>query len=77
MRLSDAEIIEKLMSRELSWFKRRGKNILSIFVLIAVITALVFYTIDFDYLILTIQTYKLTLVQLLLLLVNAYFGFRE
>ncbi|MHA2391729.1 MAG: hypothetical protein ACXAEX_07150 [Promethearchaeota archaeon] len=78
--LSDAEIIEKLMLRELSWFKRKGKNILSILVLIAVIIALFCYTINFDYLLITITTlnnYSITLVGLLLIFINAYYGFRE
>ncbi|MFX1488684.1 MAG: hypothetical protein ACFFBI_06015 [Promethearchaeota archaeon] len=75
--LSDAEIIKNLMSRKTSWYHRIGKSIVSIFMLIAVITALISYTISFDYLIIRIQTYDLTLVTLLLLLVNAYFGFRE
>ncbi|MCK4285068.1 MAG: hypothetical protein KAX18_02645 [Candidatus Lokiarchaeota archaeon] len=78
--LSDAEIIEKLLLREPSWFKRKGKNILSIIVLIVVITALFCYTFEIDYTLLTLTTldnYRLTLVGLLLIFTNAYYGFRD
>jgi len=78
--LSDAQIIEKLLLRELSWFKRKGKNILSILVLIAVILALFCYTFEIDYTLFTLTTldnYQLTLVGLLLIFTNAYYGFRD
>ncbi|MHA2087593.1 MAG: hypothetical protein ACW972_04925 [Promethearchaeota archaeon] len=77
---SDAEIIEKLMLREPSWFKRKGKNILSILVFIAVTVALFCYTFRIDYTLLSLTTldnYQLTLVGLLLIFTNAYYGFRE
>ncbi|MFX1326037.1 MAG: hypothetical protein ACFE8N_13885, partial [Promethearchaeota archaeon] len=70
----------KLMLREPSWFKRKGKNILSISVLIAVFVALISYTINFDYTIITItalDNYRVSLVGLLLIFINAYYGFRE
>ncbi|MFX1344437.1 MAG: hypothetical protein ACFFAI_04975 [Promethearchaeota archaeon] len=78
--LSDAEIIEKLMLREPSWFKHTGKNYLSIIVLIAVITALYCYTFEIDYTLFTLKTldnYRLTLVGFLLIFVYVYFGFRD
>jgi hypothetical protein len=78
--LSDAEIIEKLMLRELSWFKRKGKNILSILVLIAVVVALFCYTFNLDYQLITLTTldnYRVTLVGLLLIFINTYYGFRD
>lgn len=78
--LSDAEIIEILMRREPSWFKRKGKNILSISALIAVFVALFSYTINFDYTIFTItalNNYRVSVVGLLLIFINAYYGFRE
>ncbi|MFW9874790.1 MAG: hypothetical protein ACFFG0_16910, partial [Candidatus Thorarchaeota archaeon] len=78
--LSDAEIIEKLMIREPNWFKRKGKNILSILVLIAVIAALICYTFEIDYTLFTLKTldnYTFTLVGLLLIFTNAYYGFRD
>jgi len=78
--LSDAEVIKKLMLRELSWFKRKGKNILSILVLVAVIVALFCYTFKIDYELITLTTldnYRLTLVGLLLIFINTYYGFRD
>ena len=77
--LSDVQIIEKLMLEEPSWWKRTGKNILSIIMLIAVSVALLCYTFDWDYIIFEIPTpsYSLTVVGLLLLLVNVYYGFRD
>ncbi|MHA2182803.1 MAG: hypothetical protein ACXAAH_15395 [Promethearchaeota archaeon] len=77
---SDAEIIEKLMLRERSWFKRKGRNILSILVLIAVIVALFCFTFNIDYILFTLTTldnYQITLVGLLLIFTNAYYGFRD
>jgi len=77
--LSDVQIIEKLMLEEPSWWKQTGKNILSIIMLIIVIVALLCYTYDWDYTLFEIPTpyYKLTLVGVLLLLVNVYYGFRD
>ncbi|MHA2281823.1 MAG: hypothetical protein ACXAC5_13350 [Promethearchaeota archaeon] len=78
--LSDAEIIKKLMLREPSWFKRKGKNVLSILVLIAVIVALFCYTFNIDYELITLTTldnYRLTVVGLLLIFINTYYGFRD
>lgn len=77
--LSDVQIIEKLMLVEASWWKRSGKNVLSLIMLIVVIIALLFYTFNWDYTLYEITTpyTKLTIVGLLLLLVNAYYGFRD
>jgi len=77
--LSDVQVIEKLMLEEASWWKRTGRNLLSLIMLIVVIIALLFYTFNWDYTIFEINTpyYELTVVGLLLLLVNAYYGFRD
>jgi len=77
--LSDAEIIEKLMSEEGSWWKKEGKNVLSSVVLILVITALIFYTFEWDFTIFSVPaaTYTLTVQGTLLLLINLYYGFRD
>ncbi len=75
--LSDAEIIEKLMTREASWLKKESKNFLSLIVLILVITALLFYTFELDYIIFEIPAYTLTIQGTLLLLINLYYGFRD
>ena len=75
--LSDAEIIEKLML-EPSWWKRTGKNILSIIVLIVVIVALICYSYNLNYIIVTlVGTNDITVVGLMLMLINVYYGFRD
>lgn len=74
---SEAQIIEKLMLQP-SWWNRTGKNILSIIMLIIVIVALIFYSYNFDYtLVILVGESQITVVGILLLLVNAYYGFRE
>jgi len=77
--LSDVQIIEKLMLEEPSWWKRTGNSILSVIMLIVVIVALLCYTFDWDYTLLEVPTpyYELTLVGVLLLLVNVYYGLRD
>ena len=75
--LSDVEIIEKLMLREPGWWKRTGKNIISVLMLVVVIIALLCYTFNWDYAIISSPYYNLTIVGVLLLLVNAYYGFRD
>jgi hypothetical protein len=77
--LSDVQIIEKLILEEPSWWKRTGKNILSLIMLVVVIGALLCYTFNWDYPIfeIAVPQYSLTVVGLLLLLVNVYYGFRD
>lgn len=75
--LSDVQIIERLMLEEASWWKRTGKNILSLIMLIVVIIALLCYTFNWDYTLFSSTYYTLTLVGFFLLLVNAYYGFRD
>ncbi|MHA2051420.1 MAG: hypothetical protein ACW986_17535 [Promethearchaeota archaeon] len=75
--LTDIQIIEKLMLREPSWWRSTGKNILSIFMLFLITAALLLYTINVDYVLLTLPQYTFTLRGILLLLVNVYYGFRD
>lgn len=75
--LSDVQVIEKLMLEESSWWKRTGKNILSLIMLIVVIIALLCYTFNWDYNLFSSPSYTLTFVGFFLLLVNAYYGFRD
>jgi hypothetical protein len=77
--LSDAEIIENLMLKEPSWWKSTGKSLLSILMLITTTTALIFYTFDLDYEIVSLTQYEieLSLRGILLLLINVYYGFRD
>ena len=75
--LSDVEIIEKLMLREPSFWKQKGKNLLSIIMLILVIIALGMFTFDWNIEIISARYYTLSLSASLLLLINAYYGFRD
>ena len=75
--LSNEGIIEYLSSQEKSWLKKKGKNCLSIITLIAIINALILYTIDLDYEILTLLFYAFTLRTTLFLFINIYYGFRD
>jgi hypothetical protein len=75
--LSEVQIIEKLML-EPSWWKRTGKNVLSIIMLIVVVVALTCYSLNINYLIVTLTAdYDVTVVGILLLFINAYYGFRD
>ncbi|MFX1418118.1 MAG: hypothetical protein ACFE9N_04265 [Promethearchaeota archaeon] len=75
--LTEVEIIEKLILEEASWWKRRGRNILSIIMFIIVVSALICFTFRWDLNIIDLPDYNLTLVGFLLLLINAYYGFRD
>ncbi len=75
--LSKYEIIEKVMDQTPSWWKQKGKNLLSLIILCAVIVALACYTINVDYIILSLPFYVISLRGSLLLLINVYYGFRD
>ena len=75
--LTDVEIIEKLILEETSWWKRKGKNLLSMVMFIIVVVALICFTFGWNLLIFDLPDYELTVVGLLLLLINAYYGFRD
>ncbi|MFX1571781.1 MAG: hypothetical protein ACFFB0_03455 [Promethearchaeota archaeon] len=75
--LSEVEIIEKLMLEEGSWWKRKGRNIISTLMFIIVVASLVCFTFEWDVVIIKLTDYKLSLVGLLLLLINVYYGFRD
>jgi hypothetical protein len=75
--LTELEIIEKLMLEESSWWKRRGRNVLSITMFILVVSALICFTFRWDLTIFYLPDYSLSLVGFLLLLINAYYGFRD
>jgi len=75
--ISNEGVIEYLSSQEESWLKKKGKNCLSIITLIAIIIALILYTIDLDYEILTLLFYAFTLRTTLFLFINIYYGFRD
>jgi len=75
--LSKYEILTRLIEQKPSWLKQKGKNFLSILILTAVITALLCYTINWDYTILLLSYYEFSLRANLLLLINVYYGFRD
>jgi len=75
--LSEAEIIEKLMLEETGWWKRKGRNILSVIMFIIVVTALICFSFKWDLTIFDVPDYSLTLVGFLLLFINVYYGFRD
>lgn len=74
---TNIEIIEKIMLREPSWWKKKGKNVLSIIMLILVIIALGMFTLDWNIEIISARYYTLSLSESLLLFINAYYGFRD
>jgi hypothetical protein len=75
--ISNEGIIEYVFSQEKSKIKRKGKNCLSVITLIAIIIALVLYTIDIDYELLTLLIFAFTLRTTLFLFINIYYGFRD
>lgn len=75
--LSKYEIIEKIMDEKPSWWMQKGKSFASLTVLVAVIVALMSYTIAWDMNLLILGFYTFTLRQTLLLLVSVYYGFRD
>ncbi|MFX1379697.1 MAG: hypothetical protein ACFFA4_11470 [Promethearchaeota archaeon] len=75
--LSEVEIIEKLILEESNWWKRKGRNILSVTMFVIVVSALICFTFRIDLTIINLIDYELTLVGFLLLLINAYYGFRD
>jgi len=75
--LSEVQIIEKLMFEQTSQKKRIARSVISIIMLIAIITALIFYTVEIDYTILSLFDYDLTLNTVLVLSTYAYYGFRD
>jgi len=75
--LTEVEIIEKLMLEGTSWWKRKGRNMLSTIMFIIVVISLICFTYEWDIIIFELIDYQLTVVGLLLLLINAYYGFRD
>ncbi|MFW9827809.1 MAG: hypothetical protein ACFFEY_09465 [Candidatus Thorarchaeota archaeon] len=75
--LTELEVIEKLISEEGSWWKRKGRNIVSIVMFILVLIALISFSFGWTLTIIDLPDYTLTLNGLFLLLINAYYGFRD
>ena len=75
--MSRYQIIEQLMDEKLTWWQRKGKNILSIVTLGCVIVSLALYTANFEVILYDSMFYTLTLQGLLLLTINLYYGVRE
>ncbi len=75
--ISNERVIEYISSQDKSWLKKKGRNCHSIITLIAIIIALILYTIEIDYEILTLLFYAFTLRTTLFLFINIYYGFRD
>ncbi len=75
--ISNEGIIEYISSQEKSKIKRKGKNCLSVITLIAIFIALILYTVDIDYEMLTLLFYAFTLRTTLFLFINIYYGYRD
>jgi hypothetical protein len=75
--LTELEIVEKLILEEDSWWKRKGRNIISIVMFIFVLIALISFSFGWTLTIIDLPDYSLTLNGLFLLLINAYYGFRD
>ncbi|MBY8986089.1 MAG: hypothetical protein KGD65_13520 [Candidatus Lokiarchaeota archaeon] len=77
--LSEVQIIEQLMLKKPSWWKRNGTSLLSIIMLVLIMTALLLYTFSIDYTFLDLPQYGLmmSLQGTILLLVNVYYGIRD
>ena len=75
--LSIYEILENLLEETSSWLAQKGKNLLSLVTLLAVITSLLCYTVGWDYIIFSLPFYVISLRETLLLLINLYYGFRD
>ncbi len=75
--MSRFQIMENLMVEKLGWWARKGKFILSMFVLISMIVSLVFYTFNIPGQIISTPDYTLTLEGVLLLVISLYYGIRD
>ncbi|MFX1389263.1 MAG: hypothetical protein ACFE9Z_04275 [Promethearchaeota archaeon] len=75
--LSELDIVERLISEEGSWWKRKGRNIVSIVMFILVLTSLICFSVDWDLTLIDLTDYTLSLNGFLLLLINVYYGFRD
>lgn len=77
MSLSEYKILDNLEKKELSWWEEKGKDFLSFLILAVIITALLCYTINWDFIIPVLPFYDFSLRESLLLLISVYYGFRD
>ncbi len=75
--LSKYEILAKIDGQKPSWWLNKGKSIFSVLIFIAVFISLLSFTLNWDYTIYSLPFYEITIRNLLLLLVNVYYGFRD
>jgi len=73
---SEFELYEIILSFEPSPWKRRWRSIYSLFTFGAVVTSLLLFEMDIDYLIPTFFWPSISLRSTLLLIINVYYGFR-
>ncbi|MFX0087765.1 MAG: hypothetical protein ACFFAU_19090 [Candidatus Hodarchaeota archaeon] len=71
------EINANIEKQKKTWWELKGKSILSISTFIAVIISLIFYSINWDFLIPILPIYDFSLRETLLLLISVYYGFRD
>ncbi|MFX0057921.1 MAG: hypothetical protein ACFE85_10850 [Candidatus Hodarchaeota archaeon] len=75
--LSKYEILEKLEAKKPSAWKKSWKNLISLLTFVTVTTGLIFFTLNLDYTIPLFGLFNLSIREGLLLLINAYYGFRD
>jgi heme/copper-type cytochrome/quinol oxidase subunit 4 len=75
--LSEEELFTEIMDRQEEWWRDISKSILSYVTLIAVLLALGAYTLNWDFIIAEFSFYTFSLREILLLVINAYYGFRD
>ncbi len=75
--LTKYEILENLIDEKPSWWRQKGKSFLSMLILLAAITSLLCYTVNWDYSVGITSFFELSFRETLLLLINLYYGFRD
>jgi len=75
--LSKYQILEKIEEQKPSRWINIGKSLLSILTFIAVVIALFSFTFGWEYIIFSLPFYSLSIQDVLLLVINVYYGFRE
>jgi hypothetical protein len=75
--LSKYEILEKIKAKKPSSWEKTWKNLISILTFGAVTTGLILFTLDLDVSVPLFGLFNLSLREALLLIINAYYGFRD
>ncbi|MHA1371908.1 MAG: hypothetical protein ACTSRA_19590 [Promethearchaeota archaeon] len=75
--MSDFEILETLITQPSSPSKRRLKSLLSLLILIAFFISMALYSMDLDFVFFRFVTYEISARNVLFLVINAYYGYRD